>query len=239
MRGCVTQAVRALWIGTCCLLASGCMPHATIWNYLVESYQPTSQPLTQKRLVVPPFKDSRPTTNEDAGALIYIPLMPYGWLDYALPEGAFAFAVELVPVHQFRPKDDLARAAADELRASGIFKEVNAAPRAIEGDLVLHGEIKSTRYYAILLSYGLSIAAGFPWLIGLPAGKVINELVVEFSFEDSGTSTVLWRKRYEEKYQATIWMPYSLPRQFDYAAMYKTMLRDVVQNLRQELTSRP
>jgi len=239
MRWFVAQVFRALWIGTCCLVASGCMPHAPIWNYLVESYPPTPQPLIQKRLVVPPFKDSRPTTNEDASFLIFIPLVPYGWHDYALPEGARAFAVELEPVHQFRPKDDLASAAVDELRASGIFKEVVVAPRVIEGDLVLHGEIKSTRYYAILMSYGLSYAAGFPWLIGLPAGKVTNELVVEFSLEDSGTGTVLWRKSYEEMYQATIWMPYSLPRQFDYAALYKTMLRDVVQNLRLELTSHP
>jgi hypothetical protein len=135
--------------------------------------------------------------------------------------------------------EDLASASAEELRASGLFQEVVVAPRAAQGDLILKGAVKSTRFYATEISYGLSFAAVIPWMIGLPTGKMTNELSVEFSLEDSDTHTVLWHKAYTEVYDATYRIFYSRPDQFKYDALYKTMLRDVVQNLRQELTSHP
>lgn len=134
--------------------------------------------------------------------------------------------------------EDLARASAEELRASGLSQEVVVAPRAAQGDLLLKGEVKSTRYYATVISYGLSFAAVIPWIIGLPAGTLTNEVSVEFSLEDSDTHTVPWHKAYAETYEEWQWLYYQ-PAQFKYAALYKTILRDVVQNLRQELTGHP
>lgn len=213
-----------------------------MWHYRVGTYQPAPQPLTEKRLVVPSFKDSRPDKNTDASALVYVPGIPYGFLDYSLPEAATVFPMEPPSrgaPQQFKPKDDLASAAAEELRASGIFKEVVGVSPASEGDLVLYGEVKSTRYYATMLTYGLSVVAPALWFIGIPAGSITNELRVEFSLEDSRTRTELWRKTYEEVYKATYWMPYYYPPQFKYPTLYKTMLRDVVERLRNEFTSHP
>lgn len=98
---------------------------------------------------------------------------------------------------------------------------------------MLVGEVKSTRYYATLVTYGLSIFGGFPWLIGLPSGWITNELAVEFYLEDGGTRTVLWRKRYKEVYKTTYRALYGIwPRQFNYDVLFKTILRDVVKDLR-------
>jgi hypothetical protein len=251
MRRFGVQVARALWIGMCCLVASGCMGpgvYTPIWNYLVETYPPTTQPLTQKRLVVPPFQDSRPRTgNLDNTEATIMPVVPFGWLDYPRPERGPYFMYYLLmgsrgentSYRSFKPMEDLARASAEELRASGLFQEVVVAPRAAQGDLILKGEVKSTRYYATVISYGLSGAAFIPWMIGLPSGKFTNELRVEFSLEDSDTHTVLWRKAYTDVYEATHWFFYYHPDQFKYAALFKTMMRDVVHNLRQELTSHP
>jgi hypothetical protein len=143
--------------------------------------------------------------------------------------------VDTIQPQQFKPKETFARAAAEELRASGLFKEAVFAPRTTEEDLVLHGEVTSTRYYATLWSYGLSLFAGFPWLIGLPAGTVTNELAIEFHLDDRVTGAVRWSKKYHDSSKTTYWIPYNFPRHFNYDTLYKAMLRDVVESLRAEL----
>jgi hypothetical protein len=76
--------------------------------------------------------------------LLFLPLFPHQRIEYSLPESATDFALRSNSPQQFNPKEDLAIAAAEELRASGIFKEVMVAPRASEGDLVLNGVVKFT-----------------------------------------------------------------------------------------------
>ena len=67
-----------LWIATLCLLATGCMANQIVWRYAPDSYTVASKSLTQKRLVVLPFKDSRPDSNIDLQVLVNIPLIPFG-----------------------------------------------------------------------------------------------------------------------------------------------------------------
>jgi hypothetical protein len=222
------------------------MADQTVWRYAPDSYPVASKSLTQKRLVVLPFKDSRPDSNIDAQAIIYIPLMPYGWDDLSFPEaghlGSFphpGIFVDTIQPQQFKPKENFARAAAEELRASGLFKEVIFVPSPSGEDVVLYGEVTSTRYYRTIWSYGLSIFAGLPWLIGLPAGTVTNELAIEFHLDDRVTGAVLWRKNYHDSYKTTYWIPYNFPRHFNYDTLYKAMLRDVVESLRAELARQP
>ena len=237
--------LHSLWIVALCLVASGCIAEQKVWQYRADRYPASLQPLTQKRLVVPPFKDSRPDSNENAEMFFLIPLMPYGWVDLSFPEAgpsnSFpqpAIFVERIQPQQFKPKDDFARGMVEELRASGLFKEVVFAPRTTEEDLVLYGEVKSSRYYRTLLSYGLSIVAGFPLIFGFPAGTVTNELAIEFHLEDRVTGAVQWRKSYHDSYKTTYTL-YNYPRHFNYDTLYKTMLQDVVKSLRAELTSHP
>jgi hypothetical protein len=235
-----------LWVATLCLLATGCMANQTVWQYAPDGIPVAIKALTQKRLVVLPFKDSRPDSNTNAEMLIYFPLVPYGWVDLSFPEAGHSDSfphnpifVDPIQPQQFKPKEDFARAAAEELRTSGLFKGVVFAPRTTEEDLVLQGEVTSTRYYRTIWSYGLSIFAGFPWLIGVPAGTVTNELAIEFHLDDRVTGAVLWRKKYHDSYKTTYWIRYNWPRHFNYDTLYKAMLRDVVESLRAELARQP
>lgn len=80
--------LHALWIVTLCLVATGCIAEQKIWQYHADSYPPVIQPLIQKRLVVPAFKDSRPRTYEDGETAAILPLIPFVWWDFSRPEAA-------------------------------------------------------------------------------------------------------------------------------------------------------
>ena len=226
--------LHSVWISALLLVASGCRD-VTVWRYAPDSYSVDNTPLMQKRLLVPPFRDLRPDSNIDATRLAWI--LPLGWLDYSLPEGLYARLPQGVSRErwpdpsQFKPKAEFARAAAEELHASGLFKETVFAPHRSEGDLILYGEILSTHHSQTMVTYGLSFAALALYLIGFPAGEISNELEIEFQLEDRVTGAVLWRKKYHDSYESTLW-PYKPPREFNYDTLYKTMLRDVVTELK-------
>src|SRR5207248_698715 len=112
---------------------------------------------------------------------------------------------------KYRPTDDFAKAAVEELQATGLFKEAFFTERESEGDLILRGEIKSTHYNQKILSYGLSGFGELFWILGLPAGTVSNELNVVLSIEDKTTKTVLWKNEYKREYDGTIWVYYAPP----------------------------
>ncbi len=101
-----------------------------------------------KSVSVPPFKDERPDKNSNMAAMYLIPLMPFGWMDLSTPEGAQSHTNS--GMWLWRPNEDLAKAAAEEVNNARIFKEVFYTTRAAEGDLVLLGAIKSTEYHAKL-----------------------------------------------------------------------------------------
>jgi len=62
-------------------------------------------------------------------------------------------------------------------------------------------------------------------------GTVTKELGIENHLEDRVTGAVLWRKKYHDTYESTVWI-YKIPREFNYDILYKTMLRDVVKELK-------
>jgi hypothetical protein len=227
--------IHYVWIAALCFVASGCISDVTVWRYVPDSYPLTSKPLTQKRLLVPPFKDSRPDSNINAE--VWALILPLGWLDYSLPEGLYPRLAEgvsdkmWIDSQQFKPKEKFARAAAEELHASGLFKEVVFAPRGPEGDLVLYGEVMATHHHRTVVTYGVSVLGAYLWFIGFPAGEISNELEIEFQLGDRVTGAVLWRKKYHDTYESTVWI-YKIPREFNYDILYKTMLRDVVKELK-------
>ena len=227
--------IHYVWIAALCFVASGCISDMTVWRYTPDSYSLTSKPLTQKRLLVPPFKDSRPDSNINAETLATI--LPLGWLDYSLPEGLYpGQAMDVsggkgIDSQQFKPKNNFARAAAEELHTSGLFKEVMFAPRDSEGDLVLYGEVMATHHHRTVVTYGVSVLGAYLWFIGLPVGTISNELEIEFQLEDRVTGAVLWRKKYQDRYKAIRWL-YKSSREFNYDTLYKPMLRDVVKELK-------
>lgn len=197
------------------------------WRFTPNTYTQPPKPLFLKSVVVPPFRDSRPNENSDKLGFYAIPLMPLGWANVAAPES-------WSPFFKYRPTEDFAKAAAEELRATGLFREVFFSERPSEGELILRGEIKSTHYNQKIISYGLSIYASLLWLIGLPSGTVSNDLIVSLSLEDQVSKTTLWKNEYTKTYSGTSWI-YSMAPLFQYDVLYTETLKNAVENMRGDL----
>ncbi|MBI3359324.1 MAG: hypothetical protein HY201_04660 [Nitrospirae bacterium] len=216
------------------LFLSGCSSERS-WRYSVDSYPTDRHPLLSKRVAVPPFRDLRPDKNENTFLLAILPLVPFGWVDYSTPELEYQKLATL-PVWQFKFAEDFAKAAAEELDASNLFKEAFFTSSASAGDLVLRGDIKSTRYWGKVFSYGFSINAPGLWFLGLPQGTIHNELEVEFTLVDQANGVLLWNKSYKMAYHKSPFWIYKIPSDFDYDNMFKAMMRDVVKSLESTLS---
>lgn len=181
-----------------------------------------------------PFADARTNENNNRFLMYLIPLVPFGWADFQTPEGGQQHLTS--GLWLWRPNEDLAKATAEELNASRIFKEVFFSNRATDGDLVLLGTIHSTRYRASLYSYGLSAYGAYLWIIAFPVGKAKNELELTFTLKDSRSGETLWDRTYREE-QAQTSILYNLRPDFMYPDLLKKILMKVVQDLGAETPS--
>ena len=211
-KGILMNAFRTLSLIAITLSMVGCASQKA-WKYGPEPFISGVPPQVDKTVVVTPFNDQRNNENSDMLAMRLIPLMPFGWQDLNTPEGVQMHLTSGLWI--WRPNEDIAKAAYEEINSSNVFKEVFYSTRASEGDLVLQGTIKSTKYDGKLFSYGLSIEGPIFWLIGLPAANVSNELVVSFKLEDRKHNKVLWEKEYHEE-ESHISFIYSLNSDFEY-----------------------
>lgn len=206
---------------------SGCSSQR-VWTYKAESYVKT-EPLVNKTVAVIPLADRRENINKNRGGLGMIPLVPYGWMDMYTPEGAQAHVTS--GIWLFKPNEDLAKAIAEEIHNSGIFKEVFFTNRATEGELVLRGEIKSTYYKGKMYTYGLSVMGVYLWFIGLPAASAQNDLEISLQLEDSATGKILWADTYKKSQSVTSWI-YVMKPDFFYDSLLKEIMKEVVPTLK-------
>ena len=202
------------------------------WRYSADAEKHRT-PLINKTVAVTPFKDARPDKNNNALMMYLVPIVPVGWCDYSTPEGG-SMKLNSSPVWLFRPTEDLAKAAAEELQASGIFKEVFYTQRGSDGDLEFLGTVNSTRYSGTVISYGLSAYGPLLWLFGLPCGSVENDLAVEFRIVDHSNNR-LWSNKYTRSYKKSPIFIYSLPSDFQYDSLYKEIMVQAVGDLEGEL----
>jgi hypothetical protein len=238
----------------CCMLSASCFPRWEHWDYRANSYPPTTQPALHKTVVVVSFKDSRPNENTTMFfryPMTLIPLIPYGWAGYARPEDPATWKLRNAVVEeaygpyfspmsipwQFRPERDFPAAASHELHVSGFFKDVVFSDQVADRDLVLRGELLSTRYLAKSYLYGLGPLHFALWMVGAPIGHVSNELAIEFVLEERVTGASLWRKSYHETEEATFYL-YWMPSEFYYGKLFNRIMRDVVKSLQAELPAR-
>jgi len=214
------------------LILSGCASQKT-WLYNSSSYSQEAQ-LFDKSIAVPALIDSRLNENSNMVGLYLIPLFPYGWQELNTPEG---ISMHLNSADwKWRPNEDIAKAAAEELDKSNIFKEVFFTNRASEGDLILQGTISSTKYDGKIITYGLSAYGPMLWFIGLPATSIKNELSLSFQLKSESRGAVIWEKTYSESQSDLSWI-YSLNADFNYSSLLKTILTKVVADLRQDAPS--
>jgi hypothetical protein len=218
---------RLLIVAAVAAILSGCQSQMA-WKYGPEPAASLSGSI-EKAVAVPPFDDQRKNENSNKLGMYLIPLMPFGWQEFNTPEGVDEHATSRQWL--WRPNEDIAKAAAQEVNNAGLFREVFFTNRASEGDWVLQGRIISTKYDGKVLTYGLSVEGPLLWLLGLPAASVANELVLAFRLEDRATHRTLWEKEYREKVSKTSWI-YSLSADFQYPELLKKILLNVVKDIK-------
>lgn len=144
--------------------------------------QVNSSPVFDKKVAVVPFDDYRDATNTVGSVfLAWLPLVPFGWVEYNRPDAARDFIT--IRQFDFTPSEDLPKAAALSLRRSRLFADAffTFGGEKDKADFVLHGAVKSTKYLGHLWTYGLSFFGSYLWLFGLPCGNSENELVIELT----------------------------------------------------------
>src|SRR5438105_2350374 len=148
------------------LALSGCVSNAG-WIYRANPAEraPVSLPLT---LAINEFQDVRAEENKTYFFWCMIPAVPYCTAHYHRPDTANQF--NTVGTYSFRPSEDLARASADEIRQTGLFREVYVSQRASppEAQLILRGTIENTDWNGIHYTYGLGGDGQALWLLGAP-----------------------------------------------------------------------
>jgi hypothetical protein len=160
--------------------------------------------------------------------------MPFGWQELNVPEGFQGHITSTAWL--WKPNEDIAKSVAEELDKSHLFKEVFFTHKASDGDIILEGAIKSTKYNGKILSYGLSIEGPLLWLIGLPSGTFNNELILDFKLKDKKNNAVLWEKDYKQSISNTAWI-YNMPSDFEYSSMLKTILLQVIKDIQSNAES--
>jgi len=214
------------------LIMAGCATQE-VWTYKAEP--PVATPaIINKSVSVSPFSDEREHVNKNRAVIGLIPLMPFGWQHYKIPERA--------PWHmtsgswRFNPTEDFAKAIAAELNYSGIFKEAFFTNWPGEGDLFLKGQIKSTDYNAKILSYCLSFPGGLLWYIGFPAITAENVLALSLQLVDSKTNEILWEGSYEKRDRNTSWVYVQKP-DFLYDQLLKEVIKEALPSLKNKLAN--
>lgn len=165
--------------------------------------------------------DHRDGENSDRQMLAVVPLVPYGSVSNARPENTRIHATS--GEWTFQPAEDIPRAVAAELQASGLFREAFFTTRLSEGELVLKIAILSTLQEGKVITYGLSVYGPLLWLIGFPAGTASNELKLDFDLQDRAGRS-LWSARCERSWDHGFFWVYSLPSDFEYERLLKDML---------------
>lgn len=186
-------------------------------------------PVVSKSLAVPPLADERQPENEIRTGWVWIPLVPYGWLDLNTPETVQMHLTS--GLWQFKPVEDIAKALAGEIQNRHIFKEAFFTFRESEGELVLRGALLSTKYEGKVYSYGLSAVGIDLWLLGAPTGSIKNAFALKLQLEDRGSQKTLWEKTYESERKTGVFWIYNLPSDFWYDSMLKELMPEILSDL--------
>lgn len=211
---------------------SGCA-NQRAWTYKAEP-QVQMTPILNKSVAVPPLSDQRENTNNNMAGMYLIPLMPFGWQDLNTPEGVQMHTNSGLWI--FRPNEDFAKAIAEELSNTSMFKEVFFTHRPSDAELTLKGKILSTKYDGKMITYGLSVYGPLLWLIGLPASYVSNDLSLQLELVETKTNAVLWQQSYQ-KNSDTVSIIYGMQPDFMYDSLLKDIMKEAIPSIKNKLST--
>jgi hypothetical protein len=219
-------------IGT---LLTGCAAQER-WTY--EPNRAQAAPIsTHLVLAVSPFADAREQDNPSHFFLCLLPAVPYCTATYHRPDDAFDF--HTAGSYDFHPSHDLARAAAQEIRQSRLFRDVQVSDFSLPPDaqLILRGTILNTDWNGTRFTYGLAGDGQALWLLGLPVGTASNTLRVKLELVEEATNRVLWTYTIEGSSKTTEGLYYG--RDFDYPRIFRDGMKDAVISLAQFVAGKP
>lgn len=178
------------------IMLSGCVVKRS-WTYQSEPKE-FKKSETNLRIAVLPMTDRRENQNTNALLMSWIPLFPYGWSDYKTPEGTSL-------ISDMKSSEDFAKAVAQDLNNSNMFKEVFFSYKESDGDYFVVGEINTAQIKEKLFSYGLSIFGSYLWFLGAPAIYQQNNMDITFKILDKNYKEY-FRKSYKSNKGEVIWI---------------------------------
>jgi hypothetical protein len=229
----VTAAIAAAFL----MGLSGCVSNAG-WHYV-----PNRPAVVGKRLpltlAVKTFQDDRAQGNSTYAWACVIPLVPYCSIDYNRPDTANGFLT--AAAYNFRPDSDLASAAAEEMRGTGLFRDVYVTQRSNDpgAQLILRGKITDTAWRGTLYAYLLGPYHALPWLLGLPAGSVDDTLALDLRLVQQSNGKILWTYTITRHYTKTEGIYYNYGEDFGYPEMFRDGMKQATASLVQYITSQP
>lgn len=136
------------------------------------------------------LEDLRVKERNENVELIYLPFMPYARSHYGQPE-----IEEKLSIKGFQPSRDLANALLQEMEQNNLFKKVSLRQQGDnkKADFIITGRINKASVDTVITSYGMSMFGIVPWMLGLPEGRIYNNLDVQYEMTRTSDNTVVWR----------------------------------------------
>lgn len=199
----------------------------------------SSTPCYPQNVAVIPFDDYRNSRNLTTPLfLAYLPLFPFGWCDYERPDASRLFVS--IENFNFTPSEDLPKAAAVSLRRSNLFNDAyfTFGGEKNNADLILHGEILSTRYQGTLLTYCLSAYGSYFWVLGAPAGISENTLTLKLYLRKK--EKIIWEYTFNRTREVWQWLYYRLGHDvLSYSELMQECMNEAIVDLADKLRSNP
>jgi len=201
------------------------------WVYSGNQY--TAMEVVSKKAVVIPFEDARQNDNHNYFALYMIPLFPFGWQTFTVPEGSQMHMNSGLWTN-YKPTEDYAKALASDLKNLNYFEEAYFDFKKGDSDYIFTGKILNTDYHGKIISYGLSVYGPLLWFFCLPSSYITNNLEVELNCTDAHSGKVLFTKIYKSPEYSEVSIIYALQNDFNYAAMLKDIYKEFINDLQAE-----
>ena len=232
------------------VLLTGCVSQK-VFRYEAEP-QSTNETLMNANVVVLPFADKRGDNNTDSRAMTLVPLMLWGSQNFDVPEKAqwrtndsqwWYIGGHRVAEHhtgankkiaQWNPREDIARATADELSAANVFTKTYYSKSPKGSDLILQGVINSSNYYGMFYTYGISVLSPVFWVLGAPVTINNNTLDITLQLKNR-SGTVIWERDYRKK-GSTFSTIYYISEDFDFNNLLKETLLEAAEDMRAALS---
>ena len=217
------------------LISTFCCSCNKTWQYRTKSIKKAV--VLNESVTVLPFQDRRPKQNSDLAILSILPLLPYGWQNLDLPEMAFGGHAN-TGIWLYNPKEDFARALAEELNEAGVFQEaVFDYYGSKESKYIVRGNLIKSRYNSKIYTYFISSIAFFPWLLGAPATYTHSDLEIELSLIRTADQKELFSKKYAAKPISSHSSIYNLKNDFVYDQLLQDINQQFIADLREKLRS--